>query len=682
MFKFQSPKRRISFDIVTLFVFFIAISSLTILLFNNYRNYKGILLLSDAMIAETNEVLLSKIQDMTSTVESIVYLTKGMVISSKDVNVDNKELINDFRNTLKYNSFLSSIFVADEKGNLIQIYDVVIASIKTYYNDTKPLPSHTKYAMRVIDHEAKTPSETWVYLDNLGNVLDTQVLPSITYNPIFEKWYKDTVEWPRLHWSDVGRNVANIPITTISTPIEVEGRPIAVVGVNLPLNQLSNFISYQKIARSGRAFILKLNGEMIIPTPSILPTVELEASKRLISRGFEQYLLTKKHKFLLEEGNTRYFVNFSIFPLSPGIKWLVAITVPFDDFFGPLIKAELETIYISIALIALIAVIVFFASRHISEPIVHLAKEVDSLKELDFSEKKPIVSNIKEIITLGSSVRSMRSTLKAFGKFVPKEIVKTLIQQGKELTLGGERKELTILFTDIANFTTASESLLMEELTQFLTLYFDHMSRIILEHGGTIDKYIGDSLMAFWGAPEPIADHADKACEAALFAIKTYARDQKEKNLPPWRTRIGINTGEVVVGNIGTTERMSYSAIGNPVNLAARLQGLNKEYHTTILISESVHEKIGTRFVTRPLDFVEVKGKKNKVTIYELVGSYEIGEISATEDEKELCVRFSEAYGLFHQGKVKEAKTKFLGLYEKFKDDGPLNLYLERLKEI
>src|SRR5262249_3090381 len=155
---------------------------------------------------------------------------------------------------------------------------------------------------------------------------------------------------------------------------------------------------------------------------------------------------------------------------------------------------------------------------------------------------------------------------------------------------GGERRELTILFSDIQNFTTKAESFSIDQLVPALTEYFNVLSKIITDTGGTIDKYIGDSVMAFWNAPKILHDHSIHACTAALRFVKR--QKNTDNAFLQETTRFGIHTGEVIVGNFGSTERVNYTALGDAVNVSSRLQSLNKEYHTSILISESVQEKL------------------------------------------------------------------------------------------
>lgn len=212
---------------------------------------------------------------------------------------------------------------------------------------------------------------------------------------------------------------------------------------------------------------------------------------------------------------------------------------------------------------------------------------------------------------------------KAFQSYVAPEVVNQIIRHPEKLRLGGERRELTILFSDIRGFTSLSENLSPEALVEVLHDFLDPMSEIIVKHGGTLDKYLGDAIMALFGAPLDLPDHALKACRAALEMVqvlKNLNQEWVKRGRPALKIGIGINTGPVAVGNMGSSRLFDYTAIGDNVNLASRLEGLNKYYGTEILISAHTAQHLGERFILREVDLVRVKGKKHPIAIYEVLG--------------------------------------------------------------
>ena len=212
---------------------------------------------------------------------------------------------------------------------------------------------------------------------------------------------------------------------------------------------------------------------------------------------------------------------------------------------------------------------------------------------------------------------------KAFQSYVAPEVVNQIIKHPENLRLGGERRELSILFSDIRGFTSLSETMDPEALVEVLHEFLDPMSEIIVKHGGTIDKYIGDAIMALFGAPLDMPDHSRQACRTALEMVQGLkALDQEwlELGRPTLRIGIGINSGPVSVGNMGSSRLFDYTAIGDNVNLASRLEGLNKFYGTEILVSATTAQHLGNDFYFREVDLVRVKGKKQPIVIYEVLG--------------------------------------------------------------
>ena len=238
--------------------------------------------------------------------------------------------------------------------------------------------------------------------------------------------------------------------------------------------------------------------------------------------------------------------------------------------------------------------------------------------------------NLTVILSAGLSVavrfvstsREKKFIQESFGKYLAPEVIKELISDPANLKLGGQRKELSILFSDIRGFTSISEKMSPEQLTDFLGAYLSRMTNVVLEHRGVVDKYIGDAVMAFWGAPVPEKNHAQQAVSAALamsVELKKLNEENVKKGWPEIKIGIGINSGEVVVGNMGSEKRFDYTVIGDNVNLASRLEGLNKTYGTQILISEATAEQVKDKVEFKELGLVQVKGREEVVKIFEVL---------------------------------------------------------------
>jgi adenylate cyclase len=280
--------------------------------------------------------------------------------------------------------------------------------------------------------------------------------------------------------------------------------------------------------------------------------------------------------------------------------------------------------------------------------------------------------------------KEKRKVRTAFGQYLSPEVIRRLLLNPR--LVDPRKTEITVMFSDIRGFTTISEKLDAQELALFLNQYLSDMTRIVFQHQGTLDKYIGDAVMAFWGAPFEEDDHAVKACEAALDMMKRVRELQaqwKAQGKPPLDIGIGLNSGVASVGNMGSSLRYGYTALGDAVNLSSRLEGLNKEYGTHILVTETTYaEAKDAGFVFRELDLIQVKGKLQPVTIFELMARRE--EASSNGSMAELAARlemFAAARELYRKRRWEEAQKTFQALLEKWPDDGPSRMYWKRCQE-
>jgi adenylate cyclase len=268
----------------------------------------------------------------------------------------------------------------------------------------------------------------------------------------------------------------------------------------------------------------------------------------------------------------------------------------------------------------------------------------------------------------------------AFQHYVSPAIVDQMLERVDQLHLGGERKQLTALFSDIRGFTSISEKMPPEDLIHFLNEYLTAMARIVLDHEGTVDKYMGDAIMAFYGAPLEQSDHAFRACKTAVEMIARLKELQigwEARNLPPMNIGIGINSGEMSVGNMGSEERFDYTIMGDNVNLASRLEGINKQYGTNIVISQSTYELVQDQpFIVRELDSVQVKGKLEPVTIYEL---RKYGEMEP--QTQTLLEEFDKGLHAYKNRQWDQAIASFQEALRIEPGDEPSKIYITRCEE-
>lgn len=276
--------------------------------------------------------------------------------------------------------------------------------------------------------------------------------------------------------------------------------------------------------------------------------------------------------------------------------------------------------------------------------------------------------------------REKRRIRKTFSQYLSGDVI-SLIEKDpqKYIRPGGEMKELTVMFSDIRGFTTLSEGLTPDELVLLLNEYLGEMTEAVFANQGTLDKYIGDAIMAFWGSPYPQEDHAIRGCKCALQMIRGLEklnRKWKTEGRPALAIGIGLNTGPVNVGNMGSAKRLAWTVMGDNVNLASRLEGITKTYRISVVISEGTYQQVASQFTCRELDRITVKGKSQAVKIYELLG------LAAERAKFEpLLTRFDEAMAAYLRQDWRDAAARFGELLGSYPDDGPTQVFLQRALE-
>ncbi|MCP3852275.1 MAG: hypothetical protein GY694_18865 [Gammaproteobacteria bacterium] len=512
---------------------------------------------------------------------------------------------------------VQSIFIADTFGNYVQVR------------------REPELATRYIHNTPDEVTEKWFYRDKDYNVVGKKT-KTTSFDPRNRPWYKNTNTKQQVYWTDVYLfTTAQTPGISATFPVlNAEGKKMAVVGINSPLHSLSDFLSEQKISDNGIAFITNARHEVIaFPDSTLLTTILpksglrrmaliYELPQKWIRDAYDHYRLSNENQFISKTNGQRYIAKVVPFPKSFPTKWQVFVIIPEKDVLGSVNDALFQTLLVFGGIFLFSLIIVYFFSLRITRPMKQLTLETRKIKNFDLDDVVKVSTNIKEIDLMSQSILSTTVGLQSFRKYVPADLVKQLIELGEEAHVGGKEAELTLLFTDITDFTTIAESMYPEDLMQHLSQYFDELSHIIMIEKGTIDKYIGDAIMAFWGAPLIQDNTANAACTAAILCLK---RNQilnegwAQQHKPLLKTRFGLHTGRTIIGNVGSSERINYSALGDSVNLAARLEGINKLYDTHIIISETTFFQVEQNFFCRLLDVVAVKGKTKGIKIYELV---------------------------------------------------------------
>lgn len=688
--RFQSWTWSFRVNVLTLFLTLISVAFACVVAFAYPRQYASDLSFSKGVAERVSDLVLGKFDAIARSSEQLAEVGAHYFAELPGISIDDRKLTSFLLNVVKYNQNFANFNIGLVNGSFIGSANQLYSAQKTFFSDaTKPLPSGTVFALRYIDATVNPPKGEAIYLDEDFHELGKEVFPIPHYDVRERPWYGGAVKDEGLYWTGLySYYLTTEQGITVSYPIwDAKGSTIGVSSADLTFLLLSDFIKEQTIGKTGKAFIIDQQGQILVPFAGPAEAADRALFTSLVSDVYKHFLAENKSRenFVLSHDDVEYLAYVAKLPVLQDKGWSVVIVAPLDDFFGETFRMQKQVLVIIAGILLLSALLIIYFSRRISLPIVSLATEVDKIARLDFKSEVRISTNIREIFLIDSAVAGMRRAVRSFAKYVPKEIVHDLFQKNEEIVLGGEKRELTVFFSDISGFSTIAESYPLDVLIPLISEYFDAMSKIILSTHGTIDKFLGDGIMAFWGAPLPLEDHAQRACTAALRCramLVDLNRRHTEAGMPEFATRFGINTGTVIAGNIGTEERMNYTVIGDVVNITSRLQGIDKLYHTSILISEEVYRRLGNRFVCRPLDIVTVKGKTEKIKIYELVGKMDAEkEIEATEGQISLCKLFEEAYNAVQSGDKKRAKELFTAISQKFPEDYPTQIYLKRVVE-
>ncbi len=530
--------------------------------------------------------------------------------------------------------------------------------------------------------------------DNSGKIIKQYLSSDLSFDHRVRIWYLQAQKEKQTIWTDIYffEPPPDIGITTAS-PVFKNGKFYGAFGIDISLVELTKFIKNQKITPSGYSFIITNKGKLIA-YPDKKPFTDLSTSTGkfhnvhndsipLIDKSLELYKKSgkKKFTFVYEYNGKTYMINYEPVEALEAYGWLIGIIVPESDFISDLRKVNLESLYISFIILLLGILFVSGLVARIVRPLKSLVTETENIKHFNLDGEVSIKSRIKEIIQLRDAVHSMKIGLKLFQKYIPKILVKQLIESGEDVRIGGVRKTLTILFSDIEHFATLAEKTEPNLLMLQMGEYLEELTQIIIAEKGTIDKYIGDAIMAFWGAPLPNDNpcyHAARAalrCQLKLNDLNAKWEKEGKKIL---FTRIGIHMGDAIVGNLGSSERLNYTAIGDSINIASRLESINKNYKTKIIVSDTVYEQIKDQFFLRMLDCVVVEGRTQSCCIYELLTDNALA-LEFDLDAYNSC--FEKGFSAYKEQRWKDAIACFKECLKIYPRDAIAPIFISRCQQ-
>ena len=582
---------------------------------------------------------------------------------------------------LQHSAAISSVYVGFADGS----YRMALRTPKGLRIQNTVPPEATLYATRWIDRgKAGAPVDHYTFLDARQKRVGDLDAPAL-YDPRVRPWFKDAVEKKDLVISNPYiYATTGLPGVTVAMPIYVHGQLLGVMAIDILLDSLSDYLKNRPVSEHSISLIIDREG-LIVAHPDTKQALKREVNgglarvrlnelqDPLAAIAFSQRTSRNMTNFAFKHKGVEYVALFAPFPEEFGKQWEVIIVAPLEDFLGEWKSNNQKLLVFGLVAIALQVLVIYFFSKRIARPLEQLEVQVYDVQNFKPADGHVVSSRIREISSLASAVTTLQGAIAAFSSFVPRELVRQLIGPGHKLELGGRSQFLTVMFTDLENFSTWAEGTPAQELLVRISAYFEVVTRCVNQELGTLDKFIGDGVMAFWGAPALLEDHAYRACAAAVRIQKEMAvlnARWAEQGLPALKVRIGIHSDAVIVGNIGSLERMSYTVMGDGVNLAARLEGTNKEFGTRICISHNVFREAGERLLLRKVGVVTVKGRRQDLQVYEVMG-IKGGDpaLQAPAETVRLCELTNEAYTAFEAEDFRLAHERFRAIVAQYPDD-------------
>lgn len=525
----------------------------------------------------------------------------------------------------------TSFFVAWTDGRFVLAQSLATARLPEI--KAAALPGAT-YVLQFVDRHSNGAIARWVVTDARGRPIGEPQTTSTDFDPRTRPWYEQAIAATGAVVTEPYR-FANMNQVGLTLARKSRLADDVVFGVDIGLAAVDRTLADLRKQHGLDLVVFSRSGELIAHPDGVRFRTEFREA-----RAEHLPLLTELGSPILAElyrsfrtagtgrnftgrlGDESYLERFELIASNmPDV--VLGIAYPYDLVVGPADRIRFTSLLIGVGATILALGIVMAAARALARPLRRVTAELGQIMRFDFHGSGPTRSRIEEIRSLSSAIGVLGLTLRTFAAYVPGQIVRGILGQTLVPALGGRRQPVTVLFSDVAGFTALAEGLPPEELMERTSRYFSALGEELIAGGATIDKYIGDSVMAFWNAPEDQPDHVRLACLGALRAAARIDRLNAEfeaEGRLPMATRFGLHTGEAVVGNVGSVDRMNYTALGHTVNVAARLEALNKIHGTSILVSEAVRQEAGEGFEFRFVGNEVPRGAREPVPIYSLVG--------------------------------------------------------------
>lgn len=526
---------------------------------------------------------------------------------------------------------LDSVYVANDQGRMMQVL------------------RYPKPAVRRIERHSNSTTELWEYkqADGLGGtarqrfVTQSSEIRRSDYNPLERAWYVQASTQGKPVWSQpyVFHAAGELGVTYAlpRQPTADRSQGLQVVSVDISLGRLSDFVRQFIRGGIGQSALLSDEDWVLARSDRDEKIDALIKPGNKILGAITAHLNTLddlNNSFELRVNGENYLVQSSVVAHT---GWSLVSWVPEKSVLAHVRHGLLFAFLAALIFLMLALWVSLRMARGITRPIERLALNARNIGHLDFKNLHRVESNLLEITHLDQALDDSARGLSAFTKFVPIDVLGELIDQGHHLGPSGETRQLTVMFIDVQGFSSIAEKTSPEQLVPQLVEYFQTAAQVISSFGGTIDKFLGDGIMVLWGSPKPMADAELKACQAALALQKAadhMNQDWQLSGKPVFPLCIGIHSGPVMVGLFGSEDRLAYTALGDTVNVASRIESMNRHLNTRILISMDVKQAIEDSMWTRHMGDLKVRGRHESMDLFELLETHEISMASGNVFEK------------------------------------------------
>lgn len=685
------PRLRLKPSILTLFILLTVPVLGAIIVFNYVSNDRIARANGRELVERFRREAVDSIQVIFDPIKSLVRAAAVLGDQQSDFYDENRS-IKYFEAILQHSPKIVSVYVGLNDGSFRQARRI---DPKVAIFDKLP-PAGAEFAYRWVEkREGAGRIDRYVFFDANGQGLGAIEGPT-AYDPRNRMWYRDTVDTGGLNITDPDVFAAlGLIGFTVAQPFGRDGETRGVIAADITLAGLSEYIAEHRISPNTLSYVLDQQGRVLAASDlsktyvankgkvelrhisaldNELPAIAYGAHPR--DGGASLYGFTF--------GGREYFGSLSTMPDNFGKRWQFFIVTPVSDFTAVFDHNNRLLLAVGLIATALALAIIYVLSGLVSAPLERLAAKVTRIQDMDGEVPLPAIrSKVREIDVLARAIDTLDNAVKSFAAFVPVGLVKELLATDEKTQLGGHSRFLTILFSDLEDFSSLSERIPTQVLLKRVSRHLELVTHSINQEHGTIDKFMGDGVMAFWGAPALLEDHAFRACVAALRiqrGMEGLNAQWQAEGAEPLRVRIGIHCDAVLVGNIGSRERMSYTVLGDGVNVAARLEGVNKEFRTTICISHATFKEAGEHLCVRPIDEVTVKGRRGLVPIYELLGAWGAGsELEPAPDAPRLAELTRAAHDALLSKDRGCALQRYRDVLCEFPDDPVAQVMIKRL---